>query len=307
MPEHIDPRGQDNPSQYMVEDRSSNPEMIRLMIQDTLLTTGMGGPLAEQADPASLHRVLDIGCGPGGWILEAARLYPQMNLVGIDISWRMIEYARAQAQARKLTDGVEFLVMDALHPLKFPGDAFDLVNMRYGSSFLLVQDWPRLLSELLRVTRPGGVVRVTDTRMPKSTSPAYSRAIQMLFCALYRSGHLLSEQTGMTYTLDRLLSESGCQQVQTREYPLESVAGTVGGQNAYEIARFGFQTTKPFLQKWGCASEEYDALCEQALIEMQQPDFRATWELVTAWGTKPSDTLAKRSNREFLAEQRLGQ
>src|SRR5260370_28683971 len=62
MPEHIDPRGQDNPSQYMVEDRSSNPEMIRLMIQDTLLTTGMGGPLAEQADPASLHRVLDIGC-----------------------------------------------------------------------------------------------------------------------------------------------------------------------------------------------------------------------------------------------------
>ena len=32
MPEHIDPRGQDNPSQYVVEDRSSNPEMIRLMI-----------------------------------------------------------------------------------------------------------------------------------------------------------------------------------------------------------------------------------------------------------------------------------
>ncbi len=102
MPEHIDPRGQDNPSQYMVEDRSSNPEMIRLMIQDNLFTMGMDGPLSEQADPASLHRVLDIGCGPGGWILEAARLYPHMGLVGIDISWRMIEYARAEAQARKL-------------------------------------------------------------------------------------------------------------------------------------------------------------------------------------------------------------
>ncbi len=290
MPEHIDPRSQDNPSQYFVEDRSSNPEMIRLMIQDRTITEGMGGPLSEQADPASLHRVLDIGCGPGGWLLETAFRYLHMELTGIDISWRMIEYARAEAQAQKLSDRVEFLVMDALRPLEFPDASFDLVNMRYGSSFLLVTDWPRLLGELLRVTRPAGIVRVTDTQMPKSTSPAYSRAIQMLFCALYRSGHLLSEQTGMTYVLDRLLSESGCQHVQTKDYPLEFVAGTVGGQNAYEIARFGFQTTKPFLQKWDCASEDYDALYEQALIEMQQPDFRLIWPLVTAWGTKPGST-----------------
>ncbi len=79
MPEHIDPRGQDNPSQYVVEDRSSNPEMIRLMIQDSLMTTGMGGPLTEQANPTSLHRVLDIGCGSGGWILEAADRYHHME------------------------------------------------------------------------------------------------------------------------------------------------------------------------------------------------------------------------------------
>ncbi len=132
MPEHIDPRGQDNPSQYFVEDRSSNPEMIRLMIQDYAVTSGMGGPLAEQPDPASLHRVLDIGCGPGGWLLETAFRYPHMELTGIDISWRMIEYARAEAQARKLSDRVEFLVMDALRPLDFPDDSFDLVNMRFG-------------------------------------------------------------------------------------------------------------------------------------------------------------------------------
>ena len=289
MPEHIDPRGQDNPSQYFVEDCSSNPEMIRLMIQDTLITTGMGGPLSEQPDPASLHRVLDIGCGPGGWILEAARLYPHMNLTGIDISWRMIEYARAETQARKLTDGVEFLVMDALRPLKFPDASFDLVNLRAGASFLLVTDWPRLLNEMLRVTRPGGIVHVTDLETTQSTSPAYNRFVQMLLCAFYRSGHSLTEEKlGVTHELDRLLAESGCQQVQTKDYALELVAGTVGGQNLYENARFGFQTLLPFLQKWGCASEDYDALYEQALIELQQPDFRATWPLVTAWGTKPA-------------------
>ena len=288
MPEPIDPRGQDNPSQYMVEDRSSNPEMIRLMIQDNLYTTGMGGPLSEQPDPASLHRVLDIGCGPGGWILEAARLYPHMDLVGIDISWRMIEYARAQAQARKLTDGVEFLVMDALHPLKFPDDSFDLVNMRFAVSFLLVTDWPRVLNELLRVTRPGGIVRVTDTETTRGTSQDFNRLGQMILCAFYRSGHSLTEEKmGVTHELPHLLSESGCQQVQTKASTLEFVAGTVGGQNAYQNMLFALQTMLPFLQKWGCASEEYDALREQVLIEMQQPDFRTISQMVTAWGTKP--------------------
>src|SRR5258707_14304279 len=137
MPEHIDPRGQDNPSQYFVEDRSNDAELIRLLFQDNLLTTGMGGPLSEQPDPASLHRVLDIGCGPGGWILEAADRYHHMSLTGIDISWRMIEYARAEAQARKLTDGVGFLGMAELHPLEVPHASFYLVNMPLGPSYRL--------------------------------------------------------------------------------------------------------------------------------------------------------------------------
>jgi len=291
MPEHIDPRGQDNPSQYIIEDRSSNPEMIRLMIQDQTITTGMGGPLSEQPDPASLHRLLDIGCGPGGWLLETAFRYPQMELMGIDISWRMIEYARAEAQARKLSDRVEFLVMDALRTLDIPGDSFDLVNMRFGASFLLVTDWPRLLSELLRVTRPGGFVRLTDGYPSQSTTPAWNRLAQMVYCALYRSGHSLTEEKiGITDELPRLLSESGCQQVRSKEYALEFVAGTVEGQNFYQNEMYWFQTAKPFLQKWGCVSEDYDTLYQQVLVEMQQPDFRATWPLVTAWGTKPGGT-----------------
>jgi len=299
MREPIDPRGQDNPSQYVVEDRSSNPEMIRLMIQDQTITAGMGGPLSEQPDPASLHRVLDVGCGPGGWILEAARLYPHMELLGIDISWRMIEYARAEAQARKLTDGIEFLVMDALHPLELADASFDLVNMRFGASFLLVKDWSRLLSELLRVARPGGVVRLTDGYPSQSTTPAWNRIAKMVYCALYRSGHHLTEEhVGMTRELPRLLSESGCQHVQSKDYTLEFVAGTVEGQNFYQNEMYWFQTAKPFLQKWGCVSEDYDTLYQQVLIEMQQPDFRATWPLVTAWGRKPQNEQEKTSGHQ---------
>jgi SAM-dependent methyltransferase len=290
MPEQIDPRGQDNPSTYFVEDRSSNAEMIRLMIQDRTITEGMGGPLAEQPNPASLHRVLDVGCGPGGWILEAAGLYPHMELVGIDISWRMIEYARAQAQAQRLSDGVEFLVMDALHPLDFPDGSFDLVNVRLASSFMLIKDWPRLLQEMLRVTCPGGTVHVTEGGNIQNSSPALTRLGQMMFRAGYKAGQSTNPEIwGITSILAQLLSESGCQSVQTKAYTLEYPAGTVAAQNFAQDSMYLFQTLRPFLRKWDCAPEDYDAIYEQALIEMQQNNFHATWDFLTAWGTKPNE------------------
>jgi ubiquinone/menaquinone biosynthesis C-methylase UbiE len=293
MPESINPRGKDNPSQYVIEDRNNEAEMVRLMIQDQTATAGMGGPLAEQADPARLHRVLDIGCGPGGWALEAAALYPQMEVVGIDISWRMIEYARAQARARQLADRVTFVVMDALGPLDFADGSFDLVNLRFGLSFLLVKDWPRVLTEFLRVTRAGGIIRITDGDMWRTSSPACNRIAQMTLCALYRSGHSLTpEHGGVTSELDRLLAEARCEQVQSKDYTFELAAGTVGAQYFYQDMMYGFQTGKPFLQKTGCAPEDYDAICEQALLEMQQPDFRVTWPLLTVWGTKRADQAA---------------
>src|SRR5260370_37494143 len=116
-----------------------------------------------------------------------------MELAGIDLSWRMIEYARAEAPARKLTDGVEFLVMDVLHPLEFPNASFDLVNMRSGSSFLLVTHWPRLLSELLFVTCAAGKVRLADAETVERTSALSNRMIELSFFALYRFGHHLSQ------------------------------------------------------------------------------------------------------------------
>jgi len=111
----------------------------------------------------------------------------------------------------------------------------------------------------------------------------------MALCALYRSGRYFAlESTGITRFLPQLLAESECQNVQTKAHVLEYVARTVAGQNFYQDMMYGFQTGLPFLKQWGCTSEDYDALYEQALIEMQQPDFRATWPMVTAWGTTPT-------------------
>src|SRR5690242_11234173 len=120
-------RRNENPSTYFVQDRKDKRELTRLMIQDRLMTAMMGGVLPEQPDPTIFHRVLDVACGTGGWVIEAAQTYPEVSLVGIDISQRMIKYARTQAEACQIHDRIEFRVMDALGPLDFPTASFDLV------------------------------------------------------------------------------------------------------------------------------------------------------------------------------------
>src|SRR5579883_3309683 len=86
-----------------VVDAENAAEMARLMVLQQVLTTAMGGVLAEQSDLSQVHDVLDIACGPGAWVLDVAQQYPDMRLVGIDISQLMIEYANVLADSQGVT------------------------------------------------------------------------------------------------------------------------------------------------------------------------------------------------------------
>ncbi len=209
---------QKNASRGTYVAQHSEKELTRLAIQDQIATRSMGGVLPEQPDPTLFRSMLDVACGTGAWLIEAAQTYPAMSLVGIDISPHIIEYARAQAQAHQVNDRVAFHVMDVLLIIALRPASFDLVNLRGGLSFLRTWDWPKLLSELLRVTRPGGIVRVTEVEViQQSNSPALTQLWEMLLCALYRAGHLFTQESaGLTGQLERLLSQHGCQQVQTK-------------------------------------------------------------------------------------------
>ena len=285
----FDRRVNDNPSTYFVQDRKNQKELIRLAIQDRMITTSMGGVLPEQPDPTVFHYVLDVGCGTGSWIIEVAQTYPEMSLVGIDISQRMIKCARTQAKPHHLDDRVEFYIMDALRPLDFPAAYFDLVNLRFGTSYVRTWDWPKLLTELLRVTRPGGAVRVTESEiMALSNSPALTRFFEVFQYALYRAGHLFTQKSmGLIDHLPQLLDQYGYQQVQTKPHVMEYQADTSAGEAFYEATMLFLQTLHPFIQKWGNIGGEYGVIYQQALKEMKQPDFHGTWNLLTVWGNKP--------------------
>jgi ubiquinone/menaquinone biosynthesis C-methylase UbiE len=280
----------EQPSTYFVQDRSNKEEMTRLTLQDQMLTASMGGVLPEQPDPSQFQRILDSGCGTGGWLIEVAKQYPTVShLVGIDISDRMIEYARAQAEAAHVSDRVEFHTMDSLRQLAFPDGFFDLVNQRLGLSFVRTWNWLSLLNEFGRITRPGGVLRLTEAEMVDSTSTGLARREQLLLQAFHQAGHFFApEADGITRELVPLLQHYGLQNIQTRIHRLEYRAGTEQGRFFAEDMARGFRTLRPFIQKWAVVPDDYDALFQRTVSEMQQPDFVATWPLLTVWGTFPA-------------------
>ena len=288
------PQEQELPSKelantYFVHTRENRDELQRLIIQDRVTTTMMGGPFPEQDEPARFRRVLDVGCGSGGWIMETAQMYPHISLSGIDISNRMIAYAREQVTAQGLSDRVEFHVMDALRMLEFPSGFFDLVNLRFGSSWVRKWDWPNLLQEMLRVTRPGGVVRLTDIEVLHGTnSEAHRQLCRMVVSAFFRAGYFFEEEsTGVTTHLVPLLKQYGCQRVQEKKYALEFKAGTPEGQVCVEDIKALARGLQPFLQKWTKTPTDYAAFLQQYHDEVEQDDFYATWNFLTAWGNKP--------------------
>jgi ubiquinone/menaquinone biosynthesis C-methylase UbiE len=282
------PGGNDRPNTYVVNNRDEE-ELNRLRGQDRMLTASMGGVLPEQTDPEALRRVLDIGCGSGSWVVEAAQKYPEMSLVGIDISKRMVDYAQIFAEQQQVADRVEFQVMDALLMLEFASGSFDLVNLRLGLSFMRTWDWPKMLEEMVRVTRPGGVIRLTDTTIVHTgNGPNFTKLQETLIRPLFQAGHLFdSDADGLLKHLARLLRQHVGPQVQERKYEFIYKPGDPEYQTFVRDVSRIFQSLRPFMKKWGGEVEGYDELYAGAIEEMQRPDFYSRWGMLTAWAVVP--------------------
>ncbi len=101
---------------------------------------------------------LDVGSGTGTFCIDlAARSRASAKIHGVDLSEIMIQIAHKRAEDR----GVDamFQVADAQH-LPFQDGQFDAV--RSERVFMYLQDMDQAAKELVRVTKSGGLVVVTD-------------------------------------------------------------------------------------------------------------------------------------------------
>ena len=97
-------------------------------------------------------RVLDMGCGRGFYLKFTRELYPEADVIGVELDRPLLERARAEVP------GVRTLSAD-VRRLPFPDGAFDRVI--FSEVIEHVADDAAALAELLRVTAPGGVLALT--------------------------------------------------------------------------------------------------------------------------------------------------
>ena len=124
----------------------------------------------RELDRAALkgtEQLLDLGCGRGAVLIEAARRLPAGRAVGVDLwtkdqSGNRPEVTLANAAAAGVADRVEVRTAD-ITALPFPDGSFDVVT-----SAMVIHNIPspearyRALDEAMRVLRPGGQLLIAD-------------------------------------------------------------------------------------------------------------------------------------------------
>jgi ubiquinone/menaquinone biosynthesis C-methylase UbiE len=282
------------PEQQYVMDPELMAEMMRLESQGRLLTRSMGGVLPElsQQQRSSLHDVLDLACGPGEWALALAFEYPDMHVVGVDISHIMIEYAQAQAGAQQLP--VDFRVMSILkHPMPFDDASFDVVNMRLVFGILFPEQWPLLLADCLRILKPGGIIRITEFERAISNNAVFERYEYVWTQAFYRDHRTFSpdgHHYGSYPVLKLLLKRAGFTQLRHIPYMIDVSADSQAHQAFFADLLAAWQVGLPFLQRVAgtqAECDELETLSEQMRGLVNQEDFCAYWPLMTFLGYKP--------------------
>lgn len=273
-----------------VVDAESAAEMARLMCQDQALTQSMGGLFPEEPDLTEVSRIVDLACGPGGWVLETAFRYSDIEVVGVDISERMIAYAKAQADVQQRSN-VTFQVGNILQPLPFPDASFDLVNARLIVGFMKAKDWPALLWECLRILRPGGILRITDFEQGFSNKLHFEQTGRVLNQVMHHFGYGLSPNgyhIGILPVLPSLFRETGMRQMGKMAHFIEFSTGTDLHETFYHDHASGYLSVGPLIEKSGIMTlKGWQELYQRGLAEMFEADFCAAWILLTVWGYKP--------------------
>jgi demethylmenaquinone methyltransferase / 2-methoxy-6-polyprenyl-1,4-benzoquinol methylase len=116
--------------------------------------------IAEMSAAGPGVRALDLACGTGDIAFALAARGAQV--VGLDVTVRMVELARGKPGARR-PGGVQFVTGDMMS-LPFAADQFDLVTTGYG-----IRNVPEIapaIAEIRRVLKPGGLLLSLDFNKP---------------------------------------------------------------------------------------------------------------------------------------------
>jgi ubiquinone/menaquinone biosynthesis C-methylase UbiE len=262
---------------------SDDAEVNRLDFQHFMLRYALRGNfLAPLRNPRS---ILDVGCGTGRWVREIAGHFPAANVVGVDIAPPPEASASGPAYgANEPRLGNYAMVQaDVMQDLPFADTTFDFVHQRLLFLAIPTAQWPRLMTELVRVTRRGGWVELVEgSAVPPESGPAMQMWGQWLSVASAKRGIDFAQGS----QIGQHLMQAGLDNVRQHEVRMQAGRqfGRLGAM--LEANYMGIlHAVKPQIVAAGMtAAESYDAAI--AAIRGEIAEGRCFWHAYIAYGQR---------------------
>ena len=249
-------------------------EEYRLNFQHYALFHAIGShyvaPISEQ-----VRLILDVGTGTGVWPSEMAALFPQAQVIGVDI-----DPASFKADP---PENCYLRVGNVLTGLPFPDALFGYTHQRLLTAALTAENWPRAVRELIRVTRPGGWVECVELDDRMQNAGTAGQQLQELMAAV---GKGLGFDGEIVRHLGDLLAQEGLQSVEVQPIPIP--VGEWGGRAGSMMKRdflSVIDAVKPlYCQRGNLSPVEFDQLV--AVMAQEWETYQARCTFLVAYGKR---------------------
>jgi ubiquinone/menaquinone biosynthesis C-methylase UbiE len=251
-------------------------EVDRLDLQHFALREALGANFLAPVEGPS--RVLDVGTGTGQWGFEVGHQFPGALVVGFDL-------VRGKPGA---PPGYRHVRGNLLQGLPFRDGVFDFVHQRFLTAGIPVEAWPGAVAELVRVTRPGGWVELTESPLKgRRLGPVGERLADIVFRQVLAPIGLDTE--GVVFrSLDGYLHRAGLEEVTRREIelPIGEWGGQVGAFMATDFRAAGLRIAESWQTRAPHLAEEAKELLRLAMDELER--HRTVASIAVAYGRKPA-------------------
>jgi ubiquinone/menaquinone biosynthesis C-methylase UbiE len=159
-------------------------------------------PLLDQAELRPNQRVLDIGCGTGTLVVLTKRLYPEVEIVGLDPDPKALTRAKNKAQRAGTAARFDQGFSDEL---PYSDGSFDRVFSSLMFHHLKGEEKGKTLKEIRRVLAPRGSLHLMDFVQPEANATGLRAHLH------HASAHLKENENSRIITL---IAESGLSNAQ---------------------------------------------------------------------------------------------
>jgi len=112
-------------------------------------------------------RILDIGTGPGFSAYTYAKVFPDAEVIGIDMAPPYIRFARMWNEVRNVSN-VQFYAANAEDLSWLESESFDIINYAYVLHEMPATNAFSIINEMYRLLKPGGTMNGFEVPFPDS-------------------------------------------------------------------------------------------------------------------------------------------